>query len=390
LITYYFGSKQKLWTATVNHLFAELTSKVQHIDFDQHGKAAPQVRGLLYGALNGGGEGRLLRTIFTQEYFEDSERYHKVLEQRIEAFMRTSTELFRRVHALWPDPLLSMREMQLLFNGILAATSVMPYEIASLARRPIEHPQSIALRAELLLSLFSSRALKNTSRRSPRSSRKSARAVKARSKPLSPVNAQSGIADAPAKLMEASIDVFARHGFHGSSLRAIAERAGISFQLIRYHFGSKEALWAATLTHLLDQRCAAMRASHEDAAAKADPEERLRSWLTQVIAFALQGPQLRKLLAWEYFSNSGQYTRIVMPKIDEFQRVLLGVYEQMIETGTISGVSAREAALLVGAVANSNVIMPYEVQLTVGAAVTDPRSIEFQVNLLYKVLTRRP
>ena len=44
---------------------------------------------------------------------------------------------------------------------------------------------------------------------------------------------------------------FAEYGYEGASLRAIADNAGVSFQLIAYYFGSKEELWVATVDYLV-------------------------------------------------------------------------------------------------------------------------------------------
>jgi AcrR family transcriptional regulator len=44
------------------------------------------------------------------------------------------------------------------------------------------------------------------------------------------------------QLLEAAIELFGRDGYEGTSVRALAERAGVSFALIRVAFGSKEGL----------------------------------------------------------------------------------------------------------------------------------------------------
>lgn len=48
-------------------------------------------------------------------------------------------------------------------------------------------------------------------------------------------------ADGRSRLIDAAIECFAASGF-GVSVRAIAERAGVTAGLIRHHFGSKDAL----------------------------------------------------------------------------------------------------------------------------------------------------
>lgn len=44
------------------------------------------------------------------------------------------------------------------------------------------------------------------------------------------------------RLLEAAIELFGRDGFEGTSVRTIADRAGVSFALIRVSYGSKEGL----------------------------------------------------------------------------------------------------------------------------------------------------
>lgn len=43
-------------------------------------------------------------------------------------------------------------------------------------------------------------------------------------------------------ILTTAIEVFRRHGFRGSSLRQIAEEAGVSHGTLLYHFGSKDGL----------------------------------------------------------------------------------------------------------------------------------------------------
>lgn len=49
--------------------------------------------------------------------------------------------------------------------------------------------------------------------------------------------------DARDKLLEAALSAFAEMGFHGATIRDIAQRAGVSQGLISHHFGDKERLW---------------------------------------------------------------------------------------------------------------------------------------------------
>jgi TetR/AcrR family transcriptional regulator, regulator of cefoperazone and chloramphenicol sensitivity len=52
-------------------------------------------------------------------------------------------------------------------------------------------------------------------------------------------------------LIEAAGELFAEHGFEGTSIRGIAERVGANLAAINYHFGSKENLYTEVLRYVL-------------------------------------------------------------------------------------------------------------------------------------------
>jgi len=55
------------------------------------------------------------------------------------------------------------------------------------------------------------------------------------------------------QLLEAAIELFGRDGYEGTSVRALADRAGVSFALIRVAFGSKEGLRDAAERMVFDE-----------------------------------------------------------------------------------------------------------------------------------------
>ena len=57
--------------------------------------------------------------------------------------------------------------------------------------------------------------------------------------------------DTKLTLIEAAGELFAAHGFDGTSVRAICERAGANVAAINYHFGSKENLHREVLLHVV-------------------------------------------------------------------------------------------------------------------------------------------
>jgi TetR/AcrR family transcriptional regulator, regulator of cefoperazone and chloramphenicol sensitivity len=59
--------------------------------------------------------------------------------------------------------------------------------------------------------------------------------------------------DARAALLDAGIELFGVYGVAGVSTRMLSERAGTNLAAITYHFGGKDGLYRATITHVVDQ-----------------------------------------------------------------------------------------------------------------------------------------
>ena len=65
----------------------------------------------------------------------------------------------------------------------------------------------------------------------------------------SPRGEYAKTADRRAEILDAAIKVFSESGFHGGSLREIAERVGLSQPGLLHHFANKEKLLEAVLTY---------------------------------------------------------------------------------------------------------------------------------------------
>lgn len=54
------------------------------------------------------------------------------------------------------------------------------------------------------------------------------------------------------RLLEAAEELFSAHGFEGTSLRAITQKAGVGLALVNYHFGSKTQLLREIVSRRMD------------------------------------------------------------------------------------------------------------------------------------------
>ncbi len=123
------------------------------------------------------------------------------------------------------------------------------------------------------------------------------------------------------KLMDAAEKLFARRGFHGTSLRDITGAAGVDLALVNYHFGSKKQLLEAVLErrgHVLNEERLRRLADVRLSAAPHAPS-------TEAVVDAFLDPILDRLAhagpGWHsyfaliaYVNNSPEWGRKLMGK----------------------------------------------------------------------------
>lgn len=115
-----------------------------------------------------------------------------------------------------------------------------------------------------------------------------------------------------ARIRDAAIEQFGAHGVDGVSLKAIAERVGVSPALIVHHFGSKDGLRAAC-----DDRVVALVEEQKRRALSAGPSLDVFAALKA----EAQGPPVLEYLARMISDGSPQGTRLV---------------DGMVEAGTVA------------------------------------------------------
>jgi AcrR family transcriptional regulator len=100
---------------------------------------------------------------------------------------------------------------------------------------------------------------------------------------------------AVARIRNAALDRFPRYGFKGTTVRGVADDAGVSPGLIVHHFGTKEGLRSACDEYVIEQ----IRTVKEDAITSG----RLDDPATMAGAFSI-APQLMRYMGWSLASGS--------------------------------------------------------------------------------------
>jgi AcrR family transcriptional regulator len=199
---------------------------------------------------------------------------------------------------------------------------------------------------------------------------------------------ESSSRNSRAMLLDAAIKAFAELGYDGTSLRAIADRAGIGFQLIAYYFGTKDKLWLAAVEAAYNHF--AVRAQDQELDPEGDVYRQYYDYLRYVIRLGLDRPQLRKIFVQEYLAGTRRYSDVLLPMMRTFyEKVALPYHEQAVRLGVIRKYTAKEAALMLGNLTLANFASSFQVEFCLDVTCGTEEYVDKEVDFMFRILTDR-
>ncbi|GHG65305.1 TetR/AcrR family transcriptional regulator [Streptomyces griseocarneus] len=96
------------------------------------------------------------------------------------------------------------------------------------------------------------------------------------------------------RLMEAAIECLAEHGWAGSTVSVVAERAGVSRGAAQHHFPTREDLFIAAVEHVAEERLRELRSLAETASLIVGPARRYA--VVRTVVGLYTGPLFRAAL----------------------------------------------------------------------------------------------
>lgn len=137
---------------------------------------------------------------------------------------------------------------------------------------------------------------------------------------------------AAAQIISATVVLMAENGYHGTSVRDIAEAAGVSPAALYHHFGSKHGLLFLVMDRGNDSLFAQSSAALY--AAAHDPVERLRALVGVHVSLHLRAQREAFLGNTELRSLEPAARKVVVGKRDQQQRL----FDQVVRDGVERGV----------------------------------------------------
>lgn len=111
------------------------------------------------------------------------------------------------------------------------------------------------------------------------------------------------------RLLEAAVSCLAEHGWAGSTVAVVAERAGVSRGAAQHHFPTREDLFTAAVEYVAEERSTALRALFPEGAED-------RRVVVEALVGLYTGPLFRAALhLWVAASNEDQ----LRPRVTELE-----------------------------------------------------------------------
>lgn len=154
--------------------------------------------------------------------------------------------------------------------------------------------------------------------------------------------------EAPASLTDifsAALRVFSEKGFDGTSVGAINRELGVSHNLVHRRFGSKEALWYATVDWAFGQIAAEVGAYDEVTAP--DVSATIRSMVAQFLQVHAEHPQILRLVTVEGAAPSPRLTYLYEAHVAPLYARLTAPLKVLVDRGVLSEVDVRSLHFLI-------------------------------------------
>ena len=134
-----------------------------------------------------------------------------------------------------------------------------------------------------------------------------------------------------AKIMAAAEQEFALHGFKGSRVQKIADRAALPKSNLLYYFKSKDGLYLALLEEILSL----WNSSFDDASAEDDPAESLARYIAEKMEISRSRPAASKIFALEIIHGGPNLNDFFREQHESWMRGRVAVIQQWIDQGKL-------------------------------------------------------
>ncbi|MES0882009.1 TetR family transcriptional regulator C-terminal domain-containing protein [Roseibium sp. SCP14] len=169
-------------------------------------------------------------------------------------------------------------------------------------------------------------------------------------------------------ILDAALSEFSRKGFSGATVERIAAEAGMSKSNLLYYFSSKEAIYNATLAHILEVWLAPLKTLNQDG----DPAQELAAYICQKMEMSANFPEASRLFANEVMQGAPQILPILQTDLKRLVAEKSLVIETWIEAGKMRRVDPVHLIFTIWATTQHYADFSVQIKALTGRDLSDP------------------
>ncbi|KQT45207.1 TetR family transcriptional regulator [Aureimonas sp. Leaf454] len=169
-------------------------------------------------------------------------------------------------------------------------------------------------------------------------------------------------------ILEAALEVFSTHGFRGSTIDQIAQRAGMSKPNLLYYFKRKQDIYAAVLEATLDAWLAPLEMLDPDG----DPIEELRRYITRKIELSVERPEASRLFAGEMLSGAPAIGDFLKTRLRSLVQDKAGVIRVWVTQGRLAPIDPFHLLFAIWATTQTYADFDVQIRAILGSEVGRP------------------
>lgn len=182
-----------------------------------------------------------------------------------------------------------------------------------------------------------------------------------------------------ARIFEAAVAEFARHGIAGARIDRIAAEAKANKQLIYAYFGNKAELFAIVLQKKM---------LHLAEAVPVDPDD-IEGWIDRLMDYHSSHPELLRLLFWEGLEYGSDELPHEADRQEHYTRKVATLQDGQDRGVVTDAIPAADLLFLLTALANWTVVVPQMRRILVGGEEPDGDRLRTSVKEAARRLTAR-
>ncbi|WP_088283174.1 TetR/AcrR family transcriptional regulator [Ideonella sp. A 288] len=174
---------------------------------------------------------------------------------------------------------------------------------------------------------------------------------------------------AEARILGAGEHIFARAGFGGATMAAIADEAGLPKANLHYYFGSKHALYRAVLARTLHDWLVPL----DGLVPEADPAEALARYIRAKMTMSVQRPDASRVFANELLHGAAVLGDLMRTDLRSMVRRKAAVIDGWIAAGRMAPVDSIHLFFTIWAATQTYADFDVQVRAVLGRDELGPR-----------------